>query len=180
MISLPEQHFQNHKSIVSLHGNFGEMKKAVISLMALVLFSCGNKDKESNAISSELVHVSETANGTPDKSKLPVIKFEQENYDFGKIIQGEKVSYTFTFKNEGKANLIVSSAKASCGCTVADPPKEPIVPGATGKINVVFDSNGKSGHVSKSISVITNCEPNTVILTIGGEVIVPAGTVDNK
>ncbi|HWY39009.1 MAG TPA: DUF1573 domain-containing protein, partial [Bacteroidia bacterium] len=77
------------------------------------------------------------------------------------------------FKNEGHSNLIVASAKASCGCTVAQPPKEPIAPGAIGKIDVVFDSNGKSGHVTKSISVVTNCEPSTMILVIGGDVITP-------
>jgi len=148
------------------------MKKIIIPVFTLALFSCGG-NKNDGKISSDLVTVSETANGAVDKSQLPVIKFTEENFDFGKIIQGEKVSHTFTFKNEGKTNLIVASAKASCGCTVAEPPKEPIAPGAIGKIDVVFDSNGKSGHVTKSISVITNCEPNTVILVIGGDVIVP-------
>lgn len=155
------------------------MKKIIISGCVLVLLSCGEK-KSDGKISSDLINFSETANGKVDKSKLPVIKFTEENFDYGKIIQGEKVSHTFTFKNEGKSNLIVASAKASCGCTVAEPPKEPIAPGAVGKIDVVFDSNGKSGRVSKSISVITNCEPNTVILTIGGEVIAPSEPVPAK
>src|ERR1035437_4646566 len=121
------------------------MKKIIIPFFVLALFSCGG-NKNDGKISSDLVTVSETANGPVDKSQLPVIKFTEENFDFGKIIQGEKVSHTFTFKNEGKTNLIVASAKASCGCTVAQPPKEPISPGAIGKIDVVFDSNGKSGH----------------------------------
>ena len=148
------------------------MKKIVIGVFSLALFSCGG-NKNDGKISSDLINVSETANGPADKSKLPVIKFTEENFDFGKIIQGEKVSHTFTFKNEGHSNLIVASAKASCGCTVAQPPKEPIAPGAIGKIDVVFDSNGKSGHVTKSISVVTNCEPSTMILVIGGDVITP-------
>ena len=155
------------------------MKKIILPVFALTLLSFGG-NKNDGKITSELVNFSETANGTVDKSKLPVIKFTEENFDYGKIIQGEKVSHTFTFKNEGKSNLIVASAKASCGCTVAEPPKEPIAPGAIGKIEVVFDSNGKSGRVSKSISVITNCEPSTVILTIGGEVIAPSETVPAK
>ncbi len=155
------------------------MKKIIIPICVLTLLSCGG-DKSDGKISSELVNFSETANGTVDKSKLPVIKFTEEHFDYGKIIQGEKVSHSFTFKNEGKSNLIVASAKASCGCTVAEPPKEPIAPGAMGKIDVVFDSNGKSGRVSKSISVVTNCEPNTVILVIGGEVIAPSETAPAK
>jgi hypothetical protein len=148
------------------------MKKIIVPVFILSLVSCGG-NKNDGKISSDLVSVSETANGPVDKSKLPVIKFAEENFDFGKIIQGEKVSHTFSFTNEGKSNLIVASAKASCGCTVAEPPKEPIAPGAVGKIEVVFDSNGKSGHVTKSISVVTNCEPSTCILVIGGDVITP-------
>jgi hypothetical protein len=155
------------------------MKKVILSALVFVVLSCSNR-QEDGKISSEIVNVTETANGTADKSKLPVIKFTEESYNFGKIIQGEKVSHTFTFTNEGKSNLIVASAKASCGCTVAQPPKEPIPPGGTGKIDVVFDSNGKSGNVSKSISVVTNCEPNTVILVIGGEVIEPTEPASDK
>lgn len=148
------------------------MKKIIVSVFTLALVSCGGKKAE-NGVTTDLINVSETANGSVDKSKLPVIKFAEENFDFGKIIQGEKVSHVFTFKNEGKSNLIIASAKASCGCTVAQPPKEPIAPGGTGKIDVVFDSNGKSGHVTKSITVVTNCEPSTAILVIGGDVITP-------
>lgn len=149
------------------------MKKLVIPVLTFVIFACGGKNEDPK-IDTSLINVSETANGKVDKDKLPVIKFTEGEYNFGKIIQGEKVSHTFTFTNEGKSNLIIASAKASCGCTVASPPKDPIPPGGTGKIDVVFDSNGKSGVVSKSVTVLTNCEPNTVILTIGGEVIVPA------
>lgn len=149
------------------------MKKLIIPVLALTLFACGGK-QEDGKIDTSLINISETANGKVDKDKLPIIKFTEGEYSFGKIIQGEKVSHTFTFTNEGKSNLIIASAKASCGCTVASPPKDPIPPGATGKIDVVFDSNGKSGMVSKSITVLTNCEPNTVILNISGEVIVPA------
>jgi hypothetical protein len=155
------------------------MKKLLIPVLALALFACSG-DKDSGKVDSSLVNVSETANGTADKGKLPVIKFKETSFDYGKIIQGEKVAHSFEFTNEGKSNLVIASAKGSCGCTVAEPPKEPIPPGGTGKIDVVFDSNGKSGVISKSISVLTNCEPNTVILTIGGEVIVPSTTETNK
>jgi len=147
--------------------------------MALALFSCGGNG-QGEKVDSSLVNVSETANGTADKSKLPIIKFTESEFNYGKIIQGEKVAHTFTFTNEGKSNLVIASAKASCGCTVAQPPKDPIPPGGTGKIEVVFDSNGKSGMVSKSITVLSNCEPNTTILVISGEVIVPAATPETK
>jgi hypothetical protein len=162
--------------MLSLHPEFFLiMKKIIIPAVILLLAACGS-NKEEGKIDSSIVTNTETANGTADKSKLPVIKFTESEFNYGKIIQGEKVSHTFTFTNEGKSNLIVVSAKASCGCTVAQPPKDPIPPGGTGKIDVVFDSNNKSGMVSKTITVLTNCEPNTVLLAISGEVIVPAAT----
>jgi hypothetical protein len=156
------------------------MKKLVIIVSALALFSCGNKNEKDGKIDGEIVNFSETANGTVDKDKLPVIKFTEGTYDFGKIIQGEKVSHTFTFTNEGKSNLIITSAKGSCGCTIAEPTKEPIAPGGKGVIDVVFDSNGKAGMINKSVSVLTNCEPNTVFITITGNVIVPDDAKENK
>lgn len=155
------------------------MKKLLIPVLALGLFACG-ADKDSQKVDSSLVNVSATASGSSDKSKLPVIKFKETTFDYGKIIQGEKVVHSFEFTNEGKSNLVIASAKGSCGCTVAEPPKDPIPPGGSGKIEVVFDSNGKSGMVSKSISVLTNCEPSNALLTISGEVIVPTTTETNK
>ena len=155
------------------------MKKLLIPVLALGLFACGG-DKDSEKVDSSLVNVSATASGSSDKSKLPVIKFKETTFDYGRIIQGEKVAHSFEFTNEGKSNLVIASAKGSCGCTVAEPPKDPIPPGGSGKIEVVFDSNGKSGMVSKSISVLTNCEPSNALLTISGEVIVPTTTETNK
>lgn len=156
------------------------MKKIVIIVSAIALFSCGGNGEKDKKIDGEIVDFSQTANGKVDKDKLPVIKFTEGTYDFGKIIQGEKVSHKFSFTNDGKSNLIITSAKASCGCTIAEPTKEPIAPGGTGTIDVVFDSNGKSGMITKSISVLTNCEPNTVFITITGNVIVPDDATEKK
>jgi hypothetical protein len=119
-------------------------------------------------------------NGNVSAENLPVIEFEEETHDFGKITQGEKVSYSFKFKNTGKSNLLISSAQASCGCTVPKPPTEPLPAGTSNKIDVTFDSNGKSGKFDKQITVLTNCEPNTKILKITGEIIVPVTSQPNK
>ena len=156
------------------------MKKIAIILSTLAFFSCGNKNEKDGKVDGEIVNFSETANGKTDKRNLPIIKFAEGTYDFGKIIQGEKVSHKFSFTNEGKSSLIITSAKASCGCTIAEPTKEPIQPGGMGTIDVVFDSNGKSGMITKSISVLTNCEPNTVFITITGNVIVPDDASEKK
>ncbi|MEO6901519.1 MAG: DUF1573 domain-containing protein [Bacteroidia bacterium] len=99
-------------------------------------------------------------------SSLPTIEFTEEKHDFGDIIAGEKVSYAFSFKNTGSVNLLINSAQGSCGCTVPSFPKDPIKPGEKGLIDVVFNSEGKSGMVEKTITLVTNCKPSTKILTI--------------
>ena len=92
---------------------------------------------------------------------------------FGEISQGEKVKRMFKFTNVGKSSLIISDAKGSCGCTVPLWPKEPIAPGEEAEIEVVFDSNGKSGHQKKTVTLVANTVPNTMLLVIEGDVLAP-------
>ena len=80
---------------------------------------------------------------------------------------------TFRFRNVGQSNLIISSAQGSCGCTVPEWPKEPIKPGEEGKINIIFNSTGKQGLQNKTITLIANTIPNTKVIAIKGEVLVP-------
>ena len=122
---------------------------------------------------------SKSADGT-NNSSLPDIKFEEETHDFGRITQGEKVTTAFKFKNTGGANLIISSATGSCGCTIPDYPKKPILPGEEAVINVVFSSEGKSGIVEKSVTLVTNCEPSTKIIYIKANIIVPNSANPNE
>ena len=154
------------------------MKKIILSISAAILLAACGSDK--TGVSTDDINISATANGTQNSGSLPVIQFEEETHDFGKITQGEKVSYSFKFTNTGKSNLLISSAQASCGCTVPKPPKDPLAPGATDKIDVTFDSNGKSGKFDKQITVISNCDPNTKVLKITGEIIVPVSNEPNK
>lgn len=132
--------------------------------------SCGQS--ESKEISTNDVQNTNSADGKTNGS-LPDIKFEEETHDFGRITQGEKVSYSFRFKNTGNTSLIISSASGSCGCTIPEFPKKPVLPGEEEKINVIFSSEGKSGIVEKSISIVTNCEPSTKIIYIKADIVVP-------
>src|ERR1017187_3582406 len=114
----------------------------------------------------------ETINEIESKSGAnPVMLFKEEKHNFGTITQGEKVFYSFGFKNTGGSNLLISSAKGSCGCTIATYPKEPIKAGQESKIDVVFDSDGKSGLIEKTITLVNNCKPNTKVLTINSNII---------
>jgi len=100
-----------------------------------------------------------------------VITFERDLHDFGDIPQGEKVSTDFRFTNTGKNDLLITDAHGSCGCTVPEWPKEPIPPGGSGIIHVVFDSGKRSGQITKKVTVTANTIPNPNTLTIKGNVV---------
>ncbi|MDR2084037.1 MAG: DUF1573 domain-containing protein [Bacteroidales bacterium] len=140
----------------------------IISLLLITALcvSCKNDKKVSGA----LIHNPITASGEADLSKLPIIKFDKTVHDFGDVSQGESIRYSFKFKNEGKSDLIISNAKAGCGCTIANYPKEPIKPGEVNYIDITFDSKGTYGFQNKNISILTNGQPNTTILYIKANV----------
>lgn len=130
--------------------------------LTCVLPACENKEngkKEEKTISTDVV------------SNTAKFQFDEETYNFGKVTAGEKVSYGFKFKNTGNTDLVITSASGSCGCTVPEWPKEPIGPGKEGVINVIFDSEGRSGLQHKQVTIVANTNPNTVVLHIEGEVI---------
>lgn len=146
---------------------------ALVAGLLLLAASCQQEEKK-EGVSTDVVNVSSTASSKPaEPGSLPVLSFNELTYDFGKITQGEKVSHAFGFKNTGGTALVISSAQGSCGCTVPQFPREPIAPGAGGKIDVTFNSEGKAGKVEKTITVVTNCEPNTLVISVKAEIIVP-------
>lgn len=91
-----------------------------------------------------------------DKASAPIMTFAKESHDFGQVNEGDKVVFDFFFTNTGKSALIISNATATCGCTVPEYPKQPLAPGKTGIIHVVFNSTGKSGMQNKIITLTTN------------------------
>jgi hypothetical protein len=90
---------------------------------------------------------------------LPVIEYENMDHDFGVVTEGQKVSYTYKLKNTGQAPLIIQNAQPSCGCTVPDWSKEPIPVGGTGFVKAEFDTKGKVGPNTKTITVTANTWP---------------------
>ena len=93
-------------------------------------------------------------------------KFEGSHHDFGTINEGDVVTHIFKFTNTGEVPLIIKDAKGSCGCTVPNPPKEPIAVGETGEIEVKFNSNGKPNVQNKTVTITANTNPATTRLTI--------------
>lgn len=142
-------------------------------LLTVLALWMGTGCSNSGGLPSDLVNNPNTADGKGDPGNLPVIKFEENDHDFGKIYEGESVSYDFKFTNSGKSELIIAEVSSSCGCTVPSYPKTPIRPGESGVIKVMFNSKGKLGYQSKSVLVAANTQPNTTILRIKAEVVNP-------
>jgi len=101
---------------------------------------------------------------TKPEGPLPVIQYEVEDHDFGTIKEGQKVSFTYKFKNTGDAPLIIQNAQPSCGCTVPTWTKEPIPVGGSGTVTAEFDSNGKPNIQNKTITVTANTWPKVSTL----------------
>jgi hypothetical protein len=140
----------------------------LVSLVAA--FSCSG---DKGQLPANVVNIPNTASGKTDESQLPVFEFMNTEHDFGKVIQGEVVTYSFRFKNVGKSDLLIANISTSCGCTVSNYPKTPIRPGTEDKIEVTFDSDGKQGFQNKTLSIAANTQPSTTTLTIKAMVFLP-------
>ncbi len=89
-------------------------------------------------------------------SSGPIMSFEEDKHDFGDIFQGDKVEHVFEFENTGNEPLIITNVQTTCGCTAPEWPRDPVAPGQSGKIKVVFNSTGKMGRQNKVITVVSN------------------------
>lgn len=98
------------------------------------------------------------------------IKFAQMNHNFGEIEQDSKNTYVFKFTNTGTEPLIIENASGSCGCTVPTYPKEPIAPGKTGEIEVVYSPGKQEGEQTKTVSITANTDPIVTTLNISAKV----------
>jgi hypothetical protein len=91
-------------------------------------------------------------------------------FDFGTIKEGDVVSFSYRFKNTGDKPLEVTDVMASCGCTVPEKPQEPIKPGEIGFIKVKFNSDRKPGQAHKTVTVVSNANPEFPTLLLKGTV----------
>lgn len=103
---------------------------------------------------------------------IPAALFNWRNatYDFGRIAQGKPVTAEFAFTNKGEVPLLISHAKGSCGCTGVDYPKSAILPGQSGIVKATFNA-AAIGAFNKTVTVESNAEGGTQILSFKGEVV---------
>ena len=132
------------------------MRILVYISICFLFFSCSNSEEK---IDDNLID-----NG----AEITIVG--DETINFGEIIQGKDKNIEFIIQNTGTGNLIITNAKASCGCTKLEYPKEIIKPGNKERIKVTFNSN-KIGEQKKNITLTTNATPSIKILIIEGMVL---------
>ena len=149
-------------------------KITLFLILSTLIISCEDATKkvESNKkrLSTDLVKNNQTISEKKISLSQPIVEILEPEFDFGSIKQGDMVSHEYKIKNIGNADLLISSAKGSCGCTVPEWPQDPIPSGKEAKIKVTFDSKGKTGKQSKRVTLMTNAIPNVKILTIKGNI----------
>jgi hypothetical protein len=134
---------------------------AFLCSIIVAQISCDKKQEESTSMDS--VHVKAL--------KTTKMEFIEPEFEFGNVNEGDTAKHEFIFKNTGTEPLYVRDAKASCGCTIPQWTKDTIPPGADGKILVQFNSKGRPGDFTKSVTVMANTDPEASVITIKGHVI---------
>jgi len=99
----------------------------------------------------------------------PAIEFKKTVHDYGTIYQEANGECVFEFKNVGNEPVVLSNVTSSCGCTVPNWPREPIMPGKTATITVKYNTN-KVGPINRSVTVKSNSVDGDVVLSIKGQV----------
>ncbi len=143
------------------------MKKLLFAAVAAaLLMACNNttnKEGASNdSLGNDVESVHTLGNGR--------IVFEQTEFDFGSIKEGEVVEHTFKFKNEGTEPVILAQVTATCGCTTPDYTKDPILPGKEGEVKVSFNSAGHPGVQQKFVTISSNAENPVTTVQLKGTV----------
>ena len=145
----------------------------IVIILLFAVVGCNNNPDTSSTLSPDIVNNPKSANGESHTKGIPGISFNKMEHDFGRVIEGEKITYAFKFSNTGTGNLILTNVSSSCGCTVPEYTSDPIKPGETGNIKVTFDSENRKGFQNKTVTVVSNTQPNTTVLRIRAQVIEP-------
>lgn len=141
----------------------------IVLLSLGLITSCGSNGDDT--LSTDLIRNSKSAEQPTGKEAA--ITFDKTEHDFGKILQGEVVAYSFHFTNTGNAPLLITEVKTSCGCTAGDYPREPIKPGQDGFVKATYDSKGHHGFQSRALTVMSNTNPSMTSLRLTSEVKTP-------
>lgn len=143
------------------------MKKLLFAAVAASLLMACNNTTNSETANNDSTNTAEEYTHTTGDGK---IVFEQDEYDFGTIKEGEVVEHTFKFKNEGTEPVILAQVTATCGCTTPDYTKDPILPGKEGEVKVSFNSAGHPGVQQKFVTISSNAQNPVLTVQLKGTV----------
>ena len=136
------------------------MKKVMMALALLMLAMSAFAQAQEKSQKAENQEQQETVEG-------PMLEFEATTVDYGEIEQNSDPYRVFKFTNVGTEPVVIKNARGSCGCTVPDAPKEPILPGETGEIKVRYDTK-RVGPFTKTVTLTTNeSKPNRTLIIKG-------------
>lgn len=116
----------------------------------------------------------------------PVMKFDSTAYWFDTVYQGSIVDHEYHFTNTGKEPLIIFNVCGSSGSVCPSFPKEPIAPGKSSFIRIVFSTTGKMGPQDKTVTITSNASEPTIVLHIRGivtaapKLLYTSGTIPNN
>ncbi len=145
------------------------MKKTAFTLGMLVCLAFTGTAQEVHSANDGHNHGAIAVQQTTTPTSLADIKMDKTTHDYGNIMQGADGECEFKFVNNGKEPLVITNCQGSCGCTVPQCPKEPILPGKSGVIKVKYDTN-RVGGIYKTVTVTSNAKSGNVVLTIKGNV----------
>ena len=157
----------------------GNYLRLVLASVLLFTFACapdGGGGDDGGAPAGELgpnasiIRIPVDAEGEVDSVNVARLDFAETEYRFGTVASGEVVEHVFTFTNEGRVPLLITGTHSTCGCTVADYPREPIPPGEGGAVSVRFDTKNKSGGQRKPVTITANTYPATTTVYVSGRV----------
>lgn len=132
--------------------------------------SAAAKTLSNNKADANKLEQSTVKRDAVEAGPLTEMTFASPAHNFGSIKQDTENRHVFTFTNTGAEPLIIENAKGSCGCTVPQYPKEPIAPGETGEIEVVYKPGKQKNKQTKTVTITANTEPRTTTLTITADV----------
>jgi hypothetical protein len=161
------------------------VKALIVMITTAGIYSCNTQAKRADNTDTQVNPTVQTTSQQADNASsqsaaadAPVMTFEETTWDFGTIQDGDVVKHTYTFTNTGKSPLIIQNATAQCGCTVPQWSREPIAPGQKGEIQVEFNSKGKAGVQSKSVTITANTQPEITQVMLKG--VVESGVASMK
>jgi hypothetical protein len=148
------------------------MRYLLFILTAGVFIACNSTDKNAASLGKEK-NDSLVRKAMEDTTSYTTIEWlDSTRISLGKITEGQVIEVSWRFKNTGTQPLVIQNVTASCGCTIAEKPEQPVAPGGTDVIKAKFNSEGQHiGHVEKTVTVQANTKGGTAhYLSFNGEI----------